>query len=87
MVCARLLLIIVKILINRISSTGFKKTGYNVVALMDPMTGIIIITSIALRWPLAAEKHAVYHSLAANANRMRLYETSNAAMMYAENHM
>lgn len=83
----RLLLTIERIPINRISSTGFKKTGYNVAVLMDQMTGTITITSIAHHYQLAAEKHAVYHSLVANGNPMRLYEISSAVMMCGEKEM
>lgn len=79
--------IIARIPINRISSIGYKKTGFNAAESTAQMTGIIIIILIAHRCPWAAEKHAVYHFHAANANPMRLYEISSAAMMCVVNRM
>lgn len=79
--------IIAKIPINRISSIGFKKIGFSAAASTDQTTGITIIISIVRRFRLAAVKHAVYHFHAVNANPMRLYEISSAAMMCAVKQM
>lgn len=87
MVYLRSLLITVKILINRILSTGFKKTGFNAAALMDQMTGITTITSTARHLWLEAGKRVVFRFLVANVNQMRLSETNNVATTCEEQQM
>lgn len=87
MVYVRLLRIIVKIPTNKISLTGFKKTGSNAVVSMAQMIGIIIIISIVHHCRSAAEKHVAYHFHAAKDNRTRLYEINSVDTMCAENQM
>lgn len=76
-----------RILTNRISSIGYKKTGCSVVASKVPKIGTVTYISIVRRNVSAVAKRVVYHFPAANHDHTNWSKINIVDMTYEKRHM